>query len=199
MIHTEINEDDEPTIKRLKARLRKKFNPDKEGDVDSAVRLANYLVAVGRMDEAAQILEGLLRFSYRELPEKVQHVWPANAQGLVLLSYIDEFENDRERKSVPIRGVLNNDYNLSEHETHFQKLLYDYRNNEWIMKIYGEESCKFRCEMLSQECLTFLYWRQTWGEILFLEAQRFEDEQEKIDGIIKVVYEKLKDEIVKCK
>lgn len=195
MIQVTSLENDRPIIKRLKTSLNKSFKANSESDIDSAVKLANFLVACERIDEAKALLESFLYFQYSDKEERYAHVWPANTQGLVLLSYIADLTNNPTRKEEIISAVVADDYHHSESETHFQKLLYDYRNHEWYSGYYHQETHKYRCDILSQQCLTFLYWRQTWDKVLYLEAQRFDDEFEKIDGILSTTYELLREEI----
>ncbi len=64
------------------------------------------------------------------------------------------------------------------------------------MSCYVEESHKYRCEILSQECLTFVYCKETWDFTLYKEAQRFDNELDKIEGIIDRCYLLLKKEII---
>lgn len=196
MIDIVVNETDKPVIKRLKASLSKKFNANSEGDIDNAVRLANYLVAIDKVSEAENLLNSFLYFNYSEKPEKLQHLWPANGQGIVLLSHIQGFKNDEEERKKTIKSIMVNDYNESSSESPYQRLLYDYRNNEHYLNYYVEESHKYRCEILSQECLTFIYWKETWDFILYKESQRFDSELEKIESVIDKCYLLLRKEIL---
>ena len=196
MISISLNENERPVIKRLKSALRKKFNPNSENDIDSAVMLCNYLVAIDKQDEAKGILTSFLYFNYSDKLEKYEHIWPSNAQGLVLLSYIESQFGDKTRQQELANIVVKDDYNYSVNETHFQKILYDYRSNEWNLNNYMNETHKYRCQIIGQENLNFLYWKQTWKYILYYEARRFNDELEKIEGIVDETYSLLREEIL---
>lgn len=192
-----IEVDSEPKIiQRMKKSLMKKFRPNSENDIDQAIQLSNYLYAIGEVQQSKDLLYSFLYFKYEDKDENHQHLWASNAQGLVLLAYIELESNNNSQKLKLIGPVVKEPYKGDVGEGYFKELLYDYRHFEWHSVHYRDESHKYRCEILCQEILTFLYWRETWEPIMMVfDAQKFPDELEKIEKIINVAFSLLKEEL----
>ncbi len=88
-----INDDDIPIIRRIKSSLLKQFRPQREGDIEKAIELANYMIARKKYTEAQKFLES---FIYLDPNLNKLELWVVNGQGLVLLVYLTRITNQRE-------------------------------------------------------------------------------------------------------
>src|SRR5690554_2483847 len=76
-------------IDSLVGRLRKKFSPTSEKDVDDAICLANYLFCIDRVAQAGDLLESFV-FDVADIEDNEgrKYLWPNVMYGFVLLAQI---------------------------------------------------------------------------------------------------------------
>lgn len=196
MLNIVFNENDRPIIERLKKKLSNKFRPNSEYDIKLATRLAHYLFAIDDVESSKTLLESFLYFDEFEKEERHQHLWLENTDGLVLLSYIERLSgnDNRSRKLISLVNE-NNFFSVDDPEEYYQTLEELYEDHEFHLKEYLNETHKYRCEVLSQLFMRFLFFEEMQELTLSIDPQRQVVELKKIDGILIKLNELLKEEL----
>lgn len=142
--------------RRLKRKLSKEFKKSNCDDVENAITLASYLVALNMMDQARSFLES---FVYLDPEENDADVWVYNGHGLALLAYISRIQGDSNLQ-LKVAEILNqNDlWPVDIGVVRWVKMhLKDYPK---IVSHATTESTRYKCEYLSQQFLAFLYFHE---------------------------------------
>ena len=146
---------DEPLIiKRMKKSLAKSFKPTRESDIDNAVVLSNYLHCLGKTEEAGELLNS---FIYLDPNSQKDHLWPANGQGIILLAYIARIKQRRGEEQSLLELIYAEDIVDTFNYTKYEHYLSDFEDHDKTMDLALKETQKYKCSMIGQEALTFLY------------------------------------------
>lgn len=154
MVQLKIKEsnDDLPIIKRLKKSLIKKFKPSKSSDIDKAVILANFLFALDKTEESADLLDSFIHSV--DYDSVSMHAWGSNGQGVILRAYIHQ------KIGTPFNDLISmiaeNDF-VSDRASRYKYYLEDLYYHNQHMDAAKTETQKHRAEGIGQEALSFLY------------------------------------------
>lgn len=156
-----INEPDAPndyqSIRVLKNSLLNSFSAAEEKEIVKAVTLANCLFTLGNTDEALTLLESFVYFSPGE---QARQLWTANGQGIVLLSAIYRIINERAREHELIQLLQEDDIVDTANCSRYELFLVHLANHDKNMRYAVSETQQYKCSLMSQEVLKFLYFSQ---------------------------------------
>lgn len=156
----DLTDKDLQLIKRKKGRLIKSFNAKTENDIEEAIELANYLVALGEYRQAQHLLES---FIYTDPKVEKGELWVINGQGVVLLAYICRMTNKFDSYRKYITALEKNDLwptdisQISWVRMHIK----DYKK---VVNHALGETQKYKCMYIGQQVLSFMY----FYEMLFI-------------------------------
>lgn len=190
MLITEIKEEDNKFIKRTKKTLLKNFKISSYNQLDDAVALAVYLVAISRKQEAIDLLESFVHSV--ESKDDRRDLWGSVGQGVILLAYLMGLRGETEKERQLVQKITNDDYQ-SDRLTKAEFLAEDLAEHHENMDYYLEETHKYRCRILAQEILTFTYYYELLPSF---QHQLHSSEKDVITQIISKVYGLLKNEIL---
>ena len=175
----------------LRAKLKKSFNPSSYRDLDTAVQLANYLVALGEFAEARLLLDSFI--DGIEYDETREDLWGSNGQGIILRAYISEFLGDHVRQKDLLAKIDSEDI-ISSSETRFDYFSESKEEYEGNISYALDETQKHKCASLGQEALTFLYFDQM---AKYSNDPHFDKESlEEIKRIVDDIYVLLRDSLI---
>lgn len=188
----ELNEADLPIVNRMKKQLLKSFNETSCNDVEKAVELANYLVAMKRYEEAQLFLES---FVYLDPNAYDLDLWVTNAQGLVLLVYIMRVTDQSKSYDKYISILIEHDIYPSDIGCKKWVKMHLEDHDKTVNYALGETH-KYKCAYLGQEVLSFMYFYETlcvreslgfWGKGLSkkIESTFFSSQALLVDALIK--------------
>jgi len=151
-IHQSSN--DPSIIVSVKKSLQKRFKLTSYKDVEKAVMLANYLVCFGRTDEATKLLDCfILEIPYQEDREDL---WNSVGQGIILRAYIASNDNDEVLHNKLI-DIINDSDIMTDRCGRYELYLECLEDHADNIDRAVTETQKYKCEIWSQEALTFLY------------------------------------------
>lgn len=176
---------DLPIIKRLKKSLGKGIRLLSPNDIDKAVQLANYLYCLDKQEEASALLDSFI-YKVKSLPDR-RDVWGANGQGVILRSKIASDCNDEKLRGTLVSVISNDDIlsdNVSWHE-HYLAMREEHESN---MSYAYTETPKYKCAVIAQEALNFLYFLQM---LPTYQSKPAEQIYEEINALVIKCYQEL--------
>ena len=182
--------EDYPQIKSLKKSLKRRFKLTKWDDVASAILVANYLFAVGKIKEAAELLDPFVT-NFKYDPER-EDLWGANGDGIVLLAYMSRLKGDTNKEKQLLNILLKEDI-VTDSCTRYELLQRRIESLEPTMAYARTEKPKYKCGTFSAEAFQYLYFRE------MLEIDRGEAPEGldvELDNIIASIYDELKHAII---
>ena len=170
--------DDNKFLVRTKKTILSNFNITSSNQVTKTVFLATYLYALGRKNEAQELLESFVyKINYNPVREDL---WGSNGQGIILLASIYRDSGNIEKHKQLVSIIKNNDI-MSDRESRAVFLKEDLSEHQEILNYYQQESPKYRCQILAQQILTFTYYYE------MLSTFKTEVDKSKIDLITKII------------
>lgn len=152
------NVGDRPIVSRMKKTLLSRFRPNSENDIELALRLAHYLMVLGELEESKAFLESFLYFDEGEKDENHEHLWFFNSYGILLLALIELALNNQDKCACLCNLVEVSEYFRVDKNDHYYEELTDLHDDyEFHIKDYINETHKFRCQVLSQLYLNYLF------------------------------------------
>ena len=140
----------------LAKKLERKFSLTSEVCLDNAVCLANYLFALGEVDQARELLESFV-FDVRSV-EGRRDLWGSVGHGLILLAHI--YRTSEPDKASRIIAALDEDDFYTSAMTRYEIFQSDFESHQNIMDYAFTETPKYKCEVIGQEALNFLYFHE---------------------------------------
>jgi len=140
-------------IAALVKKLERKFSLRSEACLDDAVCLANYLFALNEVDQARELLESFV-FDVR-YEEGRQDLWGAVGNGRILLAHIYR-KTEPARASRIVAAVDEEDF-YSQMKTRYEMCQSNLEDHQKTMDYAFTETPKYKCEVIGQEALNFLY------------------------------------------
>lgn len=178
--------DDLFIIKKMKKSLAKSFKPTRENDIDNAVVLSNYLLCLGKIEEAGELLNS---FIYLDPNAQKDHLWPANGQGIILLAYIARIGQRREEEQSLVELIYAEDIVDTFNYTKYELYLTDFEDHDKTMDLALNETQKYKCSIIGQEALTFLYFYEM---LPFYKEEVPDGFKAELEGLYLRCYTKLK-------
>lgn len=137
----------------LVKKLERKFSLTSEVNLDDAVCLANYLFALGEVDQASELLESFV-FEVESLEDR-RDLWGAVGYGLILLAHI--YRVSAPDKAARIVSMLSEDDFHTSSKSRYEIFLNNFEDHQRKMDYAFTETPKYKCEVIGQEALNFLY------------------------------------------
>lgn len=185
-LNLSVSEHDLPVIRRMKKSLLKRFKITSENDISEATKLANYLYAIGEVEEATNLIDSFVRVYYQE---EEGHLWSANAQAIVLMSFIAGINSDVEEQEKYRNLIRDNDICSTHYSSRYEWLKECLEDHLGNVDYALTETQKYKCEILGQEALTFLYFRVM---LPFYESEAPPQIGKELDSLIERCYEMLR-------
>jgi len=187
-----VNEspDDIQIIKRAKKSLVKGFKLTSSNDINKAVMLANYLLALDKYKESAELLDSFI-YQVNYEPDK-EDIWGSNGQGVILRAYIAAIQNDRKTQGSLIKIIGDNDI-MSDRCGRYVFFLEDLEEHNSNMEYAMAETQKYKCEVIGQEGLKFLYYYEM---LPFYKDDAPSNLEQDLKLVIEKCYSSLKDALI---
>jgi hypothetical protein len=184
----ECNANDSRFLKTRKEKLRKGFNPKKEGSIDEANRLAVYLAVDGRDEEALSLLE-----SY--LPQLLElngehNAWSSIVRGGMLLAKL--YRESGNQKFADVAKIINEHYFENAFQTIEEWWLFLKTDFEGVIRFYQKNG-----NYLDEVCTTAEYFMMFLYFEVILRFADYEDHKSTIENASSFVDE-LQFRIVEC-
>lgn len=196
MLNINPNKDDRPIVSRMKKLLIGKFRPNSENDIDLAIRLSHYLMVLGKLDESKLLLNSFLYFDQSEKGENYQHLWYSNCYGILLLAMVELALGNKKRSSELCAIVEGGDYFHTDEEDHYYIELKDLKDDyEFHIKDYLNETHKFRCQVISQLYINFLFFSMLPNLTLGYDSELMKSESADIKAKMDILNGLLKDQL----
>lgn len=177
-------------IKSLSGSLAKSFKLTSYKDLDKTVFLANYFFSLGEIAEAKKILESFVfKVPYKD---DRQDLWGSNGQGIVLLAHICGLEGHEDERVKVISIVFDNDIR-SDRCGRYDLFIEHYEDHNKKMDYAFSETQKYKCEVIGQEALTFLYFYEM---LPFYKNEVTSDFESRVKGIVDYCYAELKKALI---
>ncbi|MEX2475767.1 hypothetical protein [Marinobacter sp.] len=172
-------------MKRSRQSLLNNFKSSSGKQLHQAAIFANYLVALDFLAEAIEFLEGYVNDI--ECDDENIDQWGHVGQGIILLSALYRRVGSSDAANKQLDRILKNDIVVGDKA---EDLAYRLSDHEGEMEYAETQTKKYRCEMISQEILRFLYYLEMWPQF---KVNVHPSEKEVVESLVQRSYEKLRD------
>lgn len=156
MLKLVVDQDDLPIIKRKKKSLLSRFHATQFKDLERAIELACYLVVSMKKGEARVFLKSFIPMQPIDGREDL---WVVHANGVLLLAFISKDQGHLQEYNEYIK-VLNEHDLWPTDIRRFNWIRMHVKDHNNIVKYALTETQKYRCEVFSQQFLSFLYFHE---------------------------------------